>query len=78
LGQKLTTIDGLRDLGKDTKKLGTKVVAAPIKVSVGAGKIAIKGAKRGSKQVKKKMPFNWARKKDKKSQAGISRFKPGR
>lgn len=32
LGQKLTTIDGLRDLGKDTKKLGTKVVAAPIKV----------------------------------------------
>jgi len=75
---KLTTIDGLRDLGKDTGKLGKKglskmahstatVVAAPIKVSVGAGKIAIKGAKKGTKKVSKKMPFNWGRKKDKKS-----------
>lgn len=36
-------------------------------MSVGAGKIAIKSAKKGTKNVKKKMPFNWGRKKDKKT-----------
>ena len=29
---KLTTIDGLRDLGKDTGNMGKKVLAAPLKV----------------------------------------------
>ena len=80
---KLTTFDGLRDLGKDTTKMGKKglskmalgtatVVAAPIKVSVGAGKIAIKGAKKGTKKVKKKMPFNWGKNKDKKPSHGLA------
>ena len=43
-----------------------------LQVSVGAGKIAIKGAKRGTKKVSKKMPFNWGRKKDKKTGQGLA------
>lgn len=43
-----------------------------LQVSVGAGKIAIKGAKRGTKKVSKKMPFNWGRKKDKKTAQGLA------
>ena len=39
-------------------------------VSVGAGKIALKGTKKGARKVTKKMPFGWGKKKDKKGAQG--------
>jgi len=81
---KLKSIEGLRDLGKDTGKLGKgafkgmKKVTGKVAVGVtqgtaqvanattGAGKIAVKGTKKGAKRVSKKMTFGWGKKKDKK------------